>query len=71
MTFKPAYIREQRFYQRNHPELKPGETFYSNVNRGEELNKIDTSIFRIGSIAYNSKGSRLVSCAPVFHRVSK
>ena len=64
-----GYFRDIReFRQCRHPELHIGETFYTNVEKGKDLRKLDLTNRRIGKTAYNWRGNRLPSCVPVFEK---
>lgn len=49
--------REANF-NRNHPELKPGEEWFNNMNleHARALLNSSPTKYRIGTIAYNNKG---------------
>lgn len=57
------------FSQSRHPELCTGETFYTNVEKGKDLQKLDLTNRRVGKTAYDWQGNRLPSCVPVFEKV--
>ena len=57
------------FSQSRHPELNSDETFYTNVEKGKDLQKLDLTNRRVGKIAYDWRGNRLPSCVPVFEKV--
>lgn len=59
----------QTFNQSQHPELHVGETFYTNVEKGKKLRKLDLTNRRVGITAYDWQGNRLPSCVPVFEKV--
>lgn len=64
------YFRNIReFRQSRHLELRTGETFYTNVEKGKALRKLDLTNCRVGKIAYDWKGTRLPSCVPIFKKV--
>ena len=63
------YFRDIReFSQSQHPELHTGETFYTNVEKGKDLRKLDLTNRRVGKTAYDWQGTRLSSCVPVFEK---
>lgn len=64
------YYRDVRkFDQNQHSELRPDEVFYTNIEKGKELRRLDLTNRRVGRIAYDWKGSILPSCVPVFEKV--
>ena len=63
------YINTQRFNQNLHSELRPDEVFYTNIEKGKELRKLDLTNRRVGRIAYDWKGNILPSCVPIFEKV--
>jgi hypothetical protein len=58
-----------KFSQSRHPELHADETFYTNVEKGKDLRKLDLTNRRVGKIAYDWQGKKLPSCVPVFEKV--
>ena len=64
------YFRDIReFSQSRHPELHSDETFYSNIEKGKDLRKLDLTNRRVGKTAYDWRGNTLPSCVPVFEKV--
>ena len=69
MTFLSEYLIDyfNDSFNTNHPELAPGEMFYSNITTDKVKNRVPKhNNERIGLVAYSPKGEKLIGCVPVF-----